>query len=48
MNKTRISVYIDNELIEEAKLYEINVSKAARNGIRLAIERETQNPINRL
>lgn len=48
MTKTRISVYIDNKLIEEAKLYEINVSKAARNGIRLAIERETQNLINRL
>ena len=41
MNKTRISVYIDNELIEEAKLYEINVSKAARNGIRSAIEIES-------
>lgn len=39
-NMTRVTITAPAELIQEARTYEINISKAARDGIMRAIENE--------
>ena len=39
-NITKVSISAPAELIEEARRYEINISKAARDGLARAIENE--------
>lgn len=40
MKESRFTLRLEQELLDEAKKYEINISKAARQGIVAAIERE--------
>jgi len=40
MSKARFTIAIPEEMLDEAKQLNINISRAARDGIKAAIERE--------